>query len=87
MESCIGLKITKRAYLTCPLICLFRFRTEIPPNVSAEVWIPAKPNDIIEESGEPAARRPGVRLERMQTDYAVFSVESGDFDFSVRPRQ
>lgn len=65
----------------------FFLRTEIPPNVSAEVWIPAKPNDIIEESGEPATRRPGVRLERMQTDYAVFSVESGDFDFSVRPRQ
>lgn len=62
----------------------FFLRAEIPPNVSAEVWIQTKPGDVIEESGEPAVKRPGVRLERMQNGYAVFSVESGDFDFSVR---
>jgi alpha-L-rhamnosidase len=62
----------------------FFLRAEIPPNVSAEVWIRTRPGDVIEESGEPAVKRPGVRLERIQNGYAVFSVESGDFDFSVR---
>lgn len=62
----------------------FLLRVELPPNVSGEVWIKAKAGDAIEESGEPAVRRPGVRLERMQDGYAIFSVESGEFDFAAQ---
>lgn len=62
----------------------FFLRVELPPNVSGEVWIKAKPGEAIEESGEPAPKRPGVRLERIQDGYAIFSIESGDFDFATQ---
>ena len=58
-------------------------RAEIPANVSAELWMPVKNGEHVEESGELAVKRPGVRLERVLNGYAVFSVESGDFDFAV----
>lgn len=63
----------------------FALRVEIPPNVGAELWLPMKEGERVEESGEAAFRRPGVRLERRVNGYAILSVESGNFDFVVGP--
>lgn len=61
----------------------FLLRAEIPANTQAELWLPARPADQIEESGESAAKRPGVHFERWQNGYAIFSLGSGDYDFAV----
>jgi alpha-L-rhamnosidase len=63
----------------------FLLRAEIPANTQAELWLPAKNEDQVEESGEAAAKRPGVHFERLEKGYAIFSLESGNFDFAVQP--
>jgi alpha-L-rhamnosidase len=61
----------------------FLWTVNIPPNTTAEVVVPAKSADSITESGEPAARAPGVRLLHVEPGAAVFSVESGSYSFAA----
>lgn len=63
----------------------FVLRAEVPPNTTGEVWVPCAVPQQVEESGEPAVTRPGVRLLRIESGYAVFEVGSGIYDF-LAPR-
>ncbi|PTY08093.1 alpha-L-rhamnosidase [Opitutaceae bacterium EW11] len=61
----------------------FVLRAEVPANATGEVWIPTSVPQLVEESGEPAVNRPGLRLLRVQEGYAVFAVGSGQYDFAA----
>jgi alpha-L-rhamnosidase len=62
----------------------FQLHVEIPPNTTATVFVPAKEAAAVTESGKPLAEAPGVKLLRMEPGTAVFSVESGRYDFESR---
>ncbi|RYZ60136.1 MAG: alpha-L-rhamnosidase, partial [Chitinophagaceae bacterium] len=58
----------------------FVLNVTIPPNTTAEVWLPAKEGDRITESGKtPEAQ--GLRLLRYESGYAVLHVPSGQYSF------
>jgi hypothetical protein len=54
----------------------------IPANTTATVFLPATAESKVKESGRAARRQPGVRFLRMQGDYAVFEVGSGQYRFA-----
>ncbi len=56
----------------------------IPPDASAEVYVPAERAEQVEESGMPAMKAAGVNFLRMENGEAVFSVASGSYRFTVR---
>ena len=53
----------------------------VPPNTTAEVFVPAANAEQVSEGGAPAARATGVRWLRMQDGAAVFEVQSGRYTF------
>jgi len=59
----------------------FRLRISVPVNSSATVFIPAKDKESITEGGQTADSSTGVQFVKMEKDYAVFSVGSGEYDF------
>jgi alpha-L-rhamnosidase len=59
-----------------------KFHIEIPANTTAKVFIPAKDVKDVSESGQPAARATGVTYLEKDGIYAVFLVDSGEYDFS-----
>ena len=56
----------------------------IPPNTTAEVFVPAPKANAVTELGWPAAQAPGVKFLRMEKDRAVFAVGSGRYQFCAR---
>ncbi len=56
----------------------FRISVSIPPNTTAEVWIPSKETDTILESGKADLKRA-----RFEKGYSVFEVGSGAYWFGV----
>jgi alpha-L-rhamnosidase len=59
-------------------------RVSIPANATARVYIPTSNVDRVRERGRPATKADGVGAARMDGACAVFSVGSGDYEFSVR---
>jgi alpha-L-rhamnosidase len=59
-------------------------RVSIPANATARVYVPAPNVDRARERGQPATKAEGVSAARMDGACAVFSVGSGDYEFSVR---
>jgi len=55
----------------------------IPANTTATVYVPAKDETGVTESGKPAAEANGVKLLRRQDSAAVFSVGSGTYRFQT----
>ena len=55
----------------------------LPPNTSAEIYVPAAAAEAVREGGLPAASAPGLRLLRMEDGSAVFAAGSGEYRFSV----
>lgn len=53
----------------------------VPPNTTATVYVPAKNEADVTESGKPAAASDGVKFLRMEKDAAVFEVVSGTYGF------
>ena len=53
----------------------------IPTNTSARVYVPAKDQAGVTESGKPAAQAAGVKFLRMQDSTAVYAVASGTYQF------
>jgi alpha-L-rhamnosidase len=61
----------------------FRLEVELPPNTSAEVFVPAPDARSLRESGRPLAQAEGVRLVRQEADRAVVGVGSGRYVFTT----
>ena len=61
----------------------FQLQVTIPVNTTAEVWLPAKENEAISESGNNNFQSAGTRLLKYEKGYAVFAVGSGKYDFIV----
>lgn len=60
----------------------FSLDLELPPNTTADVWLPADDVSAVRESGSPADEAPGVRVVREDRDRLVLAVESGRYAFS-----
>ena len=56
---------------------------EIPANASALVYIPAKNENDIMESGTAALKVGGIKFMRMESGNAVFTVGSGQYQFEL----
>jgi alpha-L-rhamnosidase len=56
-------------------------KLSVPPNTSASAYIPTKAPAEITESGEVAARSPGVKFLWTERGVAVFRVGSGTYEF------
>jgi alpha-L-rhamnosidase len=61
----------------------FELHVSIPANTTAEVWLPAKENAVITESGKPINQSSEIKLLRYEEGYAVLAVGSGEYDFST----
>ncbi len=65
----------------------FHLDVTVPANTTATVFVPAKTAASVWESRVPAAKAVGVRFLRMDEDKAVFTVDSGQYQFrSKLPR-
>ena len=60
----------------------FSLTVGIPANTSATVYVPTKDAASVRESGKPIAQAEGVTFLRMEPGAAVFTVESGRYQFS-----
>jgi hypothetical protein len=55
----------------------------IPPNTTAEVFLPAASAGAVHEGSAAAAKAEGVRFVRMEKGSAVFEIASGKYEFAV----
>ncbi|MEO6455897.1 MAG: family 78 glycoside hydrolase catalytic domain [Ginsengibacter sp.] len=62
---------------------MFQLKVTIPVNTAAEIWLPAKENNIITESGNTEFKSAGLQLIKFEKGYAVIAVGSGEYDFVV----
>lgn len=56
-------------------------RVSIPANTTAEVWLPAKENSIITESGNSVNSIKDIKFKGYKNGYAVMETGSGDYYF------
>lgn len=56
----------------------------IPPNTAATVYVPAKDEAGVTESGKPASKSDGVKFMRMEDGAAVYQVGAGCYTFEAR---
>jgi alpha-L-rhamnosidase len=56
-------------------------RVVIPPNTTATVFVPAKGQGGVTESGRPAQSAPGVKFLKKEGECAVFEIASGSYTF------
>jgi alpha-L-rhamnosidase len=54
----------------------------VPPNTTATVFVPAKDQSSVMESGKPAFQSDGVKFLRMEGSAAVYRVQPGAYHFS-----
>jgi len=59
-----------------------KFHIEVPVNTRARVYIPARDLNDVLEGGQPAAQAKGVTYLNKEGIYVVFSVDSGEYEFS-----
>ncbi len=60
----------------------FHLDLELPPNTSAEVWLPTTDVSNVREGGEPLGQATGVRFLRQEGGRAVLAVDSGRYALS-----
>jgi alpha-L-rhamnosidase len=60
----------------------FTLALTVPPNTTATVYVPAKDDGGITESGRPVATAQGVKFLGMEKDRAVYEVGSGCYEFA-----
>ncbi|GAA4306795.1 family 78 glycoside hydrolase catalytic domain [Compostibacter hankyongensis] len=65
----------------------FQLQIRIPANTTAEVWLPAASDKHITESGKPVSGIPGIAFQRMEGNYAVFNIGSGEYRFETDYRK
>jgi len=61
----------------------FSLDVEVPPNATAEVWVPAETALAVRESGRPLDAADGVRVLRQEGDRVVVEVGAGRYAFSA----
>jgi hypothetical protein len=62
-----------------------KLHVTIPPNTTATIYVPSdKGANIVQESGQPAARSSGLKYQGMETATrsAIYQASSGDYNFS-----
>jgi hypothetical protein len=59
----------------------FTLHVTIPANTTATIFLPAKSAAAVTEGGQPAAQSAGVKFLREENGRAVFTVESGEYQF------
>ena len=59
----------------------------MPANTSATVYVPAKDQESITESGKPADAAKGVKFLRTENGAAVYEVASGSYRFGATMAQ
>ena len=57
----------------------FRLETVIPPNTTAQIYVPTTNAAAITENGVPAASSPGVTYVGISNGYAIYNVGSGHY--------
>jgi alpha-L-rhamnosidase len=62
----------------------FSLEVAVPPNCTADVYVPAKEADEVTEGGDVAGMDEGVSLDRMEDGCAVFRIGSGHYKFEVK---
>ena len=60
---------------------VFLWEIEIPANSTATVYIPATDKSQVTESGQTASSAKGVKFVKMEGEYAVYKVGSGNYSF------
>ncbi len=60
----------------------FNLDVVIPPNVTAQIYVPTTNAAAITESGVPAANSPGVAYVGISNDFAIYAVGSGHYLWS-----
>jgi alpha-L-rhamnosidase len=60
----------------------FQWDMVVPPNATATVYVPAKEQDAVTESGKPAGGSAGVKFLRMENGAAVYDIGSGSYSFA-----
>jgi len=60
----------------------FNMTVAIPPNSTAQIWVPTTNAAAIMESGVPAASSPGVTYLGVTNGAAVYAVGSGNYEFA-----
>lgn len=61
----------------------FHLRVKIPPNTTADIFIPAKNVADVTEGSTLASKATGIRSATLNGADAVFAVESGDYTFAA----
>ncbi len=62
----------------------FTLRVKIPANTTATIYLPAKSAESVTENGRRAAQADGVKFLRMADGCAVFTVDSGRYEFESK---
>lgn len=65
----------------------FTLDISIPANTTATVYVPAKGDSSVTESGQPVNKAHGVRFLRNESGRAVYEVESGNYAFTSKITQ
>jgi alpha-L-rhamnosidase len=60
---------------------MFEWEVTVPPNTTADICVPAKSADVVQESGKPASEAIGLKFEDMDNGYARFTAVSGVYRF------
>jgi len=61
-----------------------RLGVNVPPGVTAAVYVPGAAADRVTEGGRAASAATGVRFVRQEARASVFEVDSGEYDFTVK---
>ena len=61
----------------------YSLAVSIPVNSKATVYVPAGNKDDVKESGKTIAENPNIKFEKIENNRAVFTVLSGEYNFSV----
>lgn len=77
-ESVYGLIVSNWKYENG----LFKWKVSVPPNCTAEVYIPTNDAGSIKESDRIIQSNKHVKFIRMEENAAIYEIGSGDFDFS-----
>ena len=62
----------------------FTYRTTVPANTSATLYLPAASADAVKRSGNKIKNEKGLRFIKLENGKAVYELQSGSYEFSSR---